>query len=207
MNNRWNKFIYRIGSTIYDRLFNAGNFLKARKQLFSNDLLGNEQQCILFVGVGTGADLEQLDTTKYDITAIDYSEAMLNKAKDKFKHSSIQFLIMDAQEMKFPDKQFDLVVASLILSVVPNDEICFKEIIRVLKPGGRILIFDKFAPEGNKLPLLKRILRPVIQVLGTDIGRNFEALYKPHREILSIQEDRPLLFNGMYRKIILQKNS
>ena len=85
MNNRWNKFIYKIGSTIYDRLFNSGSFLKARKQLFSEDVLGKEHQRILFVGVGTGADLELINTEKYDITAIDYSEAMLSKARTNFK--------------------------------------------------------------------------------------------------------------------------
>ena len=47
--------------------------------------------------------------------------------------------------MSFADESFDYIVASLILSVVPNENKCFEEMIRVLKKDGRILIFDKFA--------------------------------------------------------------
>ncbi|XXM72431.1 class I SAM-dependent methyltransferase [Lysinibacillus sphaericus] len=206
MNNHWNKFIYRLGSGIYDKLFNSGLFLKARKQIFSDVIFKGYGQKILFVGVGTGADLELLDIEKIDITAIDYSEAMLQRAREKFNSSPIEFLKMDAQDMAFKDDQFDLVVASLILSVVPDENRCFREIVRVLKPDGRIVIFDKFSPKGNKLPLYKKLHRPVIGVLGTDIGRNFEKLVEPHEETLYILEDRPILFKGMYRKIVLLKS-
>ncbi|MBT2690582.1 class I SAM-dependent methyltransferase [Bacillus sp. ISL-47] len=205
MNKSWNKFIYKLGSVVYDKFFNSGKFLKARKQIFREGIFEGEHQSILFVGVGTGADLELIDTNKFDITAIDYSYAMLNKARAKFKSTSIKFLNMDAQEMAFPANHFDLVVASLILSVVPDEDKCMKEIVRVLKPNGKILIFDKFSPKGKKLPIFKKFLRPFIQVLGTDIGRDFERLYENHNENLSIKENSPILFNGMYRKIVLFK--
>jgi phosphatidylethanolamine/phosphatidyl-N-methylethanolamine N-methyltransferase len=207
MNNHWNKFIYKLGSGFYDQLFNSGLFLKARKQIFSDSIFKVEGQRILFVGVGTGADLELLDIDKFDITAIDYSEAMLQKAREKFNQSSIEFLKMDAQDIGFADAHFDLVVASLIMSVVPDENRCFREIVRVLKPDGKIIIFDKFSSKGNKLPLYKKILRPVIGVLGTDIGRDFEKVVEPHKDDLSIMEDRPILFKGMYRKIVLLKSS
>lgn len=206
MNNPWNKFIYRLGSGLYDQLFNSGLFLKARKQIISDGIFKDEGQKILFVGVGTGADLELVDFDKFDITAIDYSEAMLQKAREKFNHSTIEFLKMDAQDMAFADDQFDLVVASLILSVVPDENRCFGEIVRVLKPDGKIVIFDKFSPKGNKLPIYKKLLRPVIRVLGTDIGRNFEKLVEPHKDYVTILEDRSILFKDMYRKIVLLKS-
>ncbi|MGG7620692.1 class I SAM-dependent methyltransferase [Bacillus coreaensis] len=205
MNNRWNKMIYKLWGNVYDQFFNSGKFLKARKQIFGKGIFEGDHQSILFVGVGTGADLELIDLNKFDITGIDYSKAMLDKAREKFKNSSVEFLNMDAQNMDFPDHQFDLVVASLILSVVPDEDKCLKEMERVLKPNGEILIFDKFSPKGKKLSILKRVLRPVIQLLGTDIGRDFEKLYENHNENLSIKEDIPILFNGMYRKIVLLK--
>jgi phosphatidylethanolamine/phosphatidyl-N-methylethanolamine N-methyltransferase len=206
MNNHWNKFIYKLGSGFYDQLFNSGLFLKARKEIFSDGIFKEEGQKILFVGVGTGADLELLDIDKFDITAIDYSEAMLQKAREKFNHSAIRFLKMDAQDMAFEDGQFDLVVASLILSVVPDENRCFREVVRVLKPDGKIIIFDKFSPKGEKPPLYKKLLRPIIGVLGTDIGRDFEKMVEPLMEVLSIMEDRPILFKGMYRKIVLKSS-
>ncbi|MEI5906746.1 class I SAM-dependent methyltransferase [Bacillus spongiae] len=204
MNNRWNKVIYKFGSVVYDKFFNTGKFLEARKRIFRDSIFKSEDK-ILFVGVGTGADLELINHKELTIIAIDYSNDMLDKARAKFKGSGIEFFNMDAQEMDFSDNQFDLVVASLILTVVPDADKCMEEMARVLKPQGKIMIFDKFAPKDKNLAFLKQILRPIIQVFGTDIGRNFETMYENQKEKLSIEEDLPILFNGMYRKIVLRK--
>lgn len=206
MNNKWNKVIYKLWSPVYDSIFNAGYFLKARQKVFQ-DMAFIPQQRILVVGVGTGADLQLINHLDLNITAIDYSQDMLAKAKEKFSNSSIVFMEMDAQEMTFKTNQFDLVIGSLILSVVPNPDRCLKEMERVLKPGGAILIFDKFLPAEHHLSLSKKILRPVIKALGTDIGLNFEKLFAKNNEQLMLQEDFPIMFNGMYRKILLRKQA
>ncbi|RUL53545.1 class I SAM-dependent methyltransferase [Lysinibacillus antri] len=203
MNNKWNRFIYKIGSPIYDKFFNSGIFLKARKQVFET-IPFEKQQKILFVGVGTGADLELMDHKTLDITAIDYSPDMLAKAQNKFKGSQIQFIVMDAQQMDFENETFDYVVASLILSVVPDATQCFQEMSRVLKQDGKIIIFDKFAPKNKQLSLPKRVVRPIISTLGTDIGRSFEEII-PQQNQVKIEEDSPVMLGGMYRKIIVEK--
>lgn len=204
MNNRWNEIIYKLWSPIYDKFFNSGNFLEAREKIFQGEkFVGNQN--ILFVGVGTGADLELIKHKELNITAIDYSNEMLEKAKVKFKDSSIKFFKMDAQDMSFKDNQFDVVVGSLVLSVVPDADKCAKEMIRVLKPKGKIIIFDKFHPKGKNLSPLKKTIRPLIRLLGTDIGVNFETLYEKNKEVLSVKEDTPIMFNGMYRKIVIKK--
>lgn len=204
MNNSWNKVIYKIGSPIYDKFFNSGIFLNARKQILQSIPFSGEQK-ILFVGVGTGADLELINYSDLDITAIDYSPDMLGKAKTKFKDSTIKFLEMDAQNMVFENELFDYVIASLILSVVPDANKCFQEISRVLKHEGKIIIFDKFAPKNKKLSLPKVLLRPIISVLGTDIGRSFEEIIPENNKSLKVDEDSPVMMNGMYRKIIIAK--
>ncbi|MGE7621465.1 class I SAM-dependent methyltransferase [Viridibacillus sp. NPDC096237] len=204
MNNYWNKFIYKIGSPFYDKFFNSGNFLIARKKVFQTISFDSKQK-ILIVGVGTGADLDLINSSDLDITAIDYSPDMLGKAKTKFKDSKIKFLEMDAQNMVFGDESFDYVVASLILSVVPDANKCFQEISRVLKYEGKIIIFDKFTPKNKKLSLPKVLLRPIIRVLGTDIGRSFEELIPKNNKCMKVEEDTPIMMNGMYRKIIIAK--
>lgn len=191
MNNQWNKVIYKIWSPIYDKIFNSGIFLNARKQIFQKIPLNNGQK-ILFVGVGTGADLELMNHSHLDITAIDFSPHMLQKARSKFKNSSIKFFEMDAQDMIFENKSFDYVVGSLILSVVPNPDKCMQEMIRVLKQEGKIIIFDKFAPKNGQLSLPKKLLKPFIRVLGTDIGLNFEEMYLRNNNNLKIDEDEPI---------------
>ena len=207
MNKSWNALIYKAWSPVYDKVFDSGPFLTARKTLFDNNSQHYWQtgQDILFVGVGTGADLAHIDHETVNITAIDYSEAMLNQARQKFAHTDIQFLPMDAQQLSFKDNRFDVVVASLILSVVPDADACFAQMLRVLKPDGRIIIFDKFLPKNGKLSVLKRAVRPVIGLLGTDIGVSFEAIQQKHQDHTVVIEDKPLLFGGMYRKIIVRK--
>lgn len=204
MNNRWNRFIYKIWSPIYDSFFNRGPFLKARKTIFSNIPFQSGDK-VLFVGVGTGADIEQIPLSELNITAIDYSEDMLHKAKQKFPNSSISFIQMDAGELDFPNDTFDYVIGSLILSVVPNGQKALKEMVRVTKKDGHVLIFDKFTPKGKNASIRLKIMRNVIKFLGTDIGRSFEELYKPSKNDAAVVNDEDIMFKGMYRKILLQK--
>lgn len=188
---------------MYDKFFNSGMFLNARKQIFS-EIQFDKKQKILFVGVGTGADLELINHADSDITAIDYSPDMLGKAKKKFKNTNIHFLEMDAQQMEFNNESFDYVVASLILSVVPDANKCLQEMERVLKPEGKIILFDKFVPKNKQLSVAKMLLRPIISVLGTDIGRSFEEIILATNN-LKVEEDEAIMLDGMYRKIIISK--
>ena len=205
MNNTWNQIIYKIWSPFYDQFFNKGMFLKARKEVFK-DIDFKQGQKILFVGCGTGIDIEYIPLHNLDITAIDFSNDMLDKAKHRFHDTNITFLQMDAQNLTFPNETFDIVIASLLLSVVPDPNKCMEEIIRVAKAQGKIVIFDKFAPENQELSLIKKIVRPLISILGTDIGLRFGKLVKPFAKELSIQLDSPIMLNGMYRKIVGIKN-
>lgn len=205
MNNEWNKIIYKIGAPFYDRFFNTGSFLKARRRVFEELSLRQDQQ-ILFVGVGTGADLDFFHTTGIKITAIDISASMLALARAKVNHEmNITFIEMDAQKLQFPEQSFDIVVANLILSVVPDTNQCMAEIVKVTKPRGTIVIFDKFEPDKGKPSLFKKLFRPLISLLGTDIGRNFQSIVQPYNNKLQIKQNTPVLLNGMYRKIILDK--
>lgn len=204
MSEKWNRFIYRMWAPIYDTFFNTGYFLRARKKVFQ-DTAFSPQQKILFVGVGTGVDLELIDLDGLDIVAIDYSPDMLDQARKKFRHTTVRFIEMDAQEMDFENSQFDVVIGSLILSVVPHAEKGFQEMERVLKPGGKLIVFVKFLHSEKELSLPKKLIRPIIKLLGTDIGLSFEKLYDNSGSSLLLKEDISIMFKGMYRKIVLVK--
>lgn len=178
-------------------------FYRARKKVFQDVHFTSEQR-ILFVGVGTGADLAFIPH-EVNVTAIDYSSEMLQKAKDKYKNPSITFQQMDAQQLTFSSLSFDVVVASLILSVVPDAEQALKEMTRVVKPKGTILIFDKFETKKKSAAFPKKIFRPFVKLLGTDIGLSFEHMFEASRANLILKENSSVMLKGMYRKIILQK--
>jgi tRNA G37 N-methylase Trm5 len=196
LNNSWNKVIYKFWSPVYDKIFNSHLFLDARKRMFE-ELDFHDHAKVLFVGVGTGADLELIKNLDLEITAIDLSADMLKKAMEKFDDASINFLEMDAQHMEFANESFDYIVGSLVLSVVPDANECLRE--------GKIILFDKFISKDERLSLPKKLLRPIIRFLGTDIGLRFEDLFSGHGDIMEIEEDRPIMLNGMYRKIIISK--
>lgn len=202
MNNRWNAFIYKCWAPIYDFFFNRGLFYAARKKVFEHIPVA-EGSKILFVGVGTGADLAFFPLDKTRVVAIDYSFDMLQKAKRKYPH--IELLQMDAQALSFPDHSFDMIVASLIVSVVPNPEKALLEMVRVTKKSGHILIFDKFVPRHKKLSIAKKIIRPFIKLLGTDIGVSFEKIYESVKHECHVIEDTDVMMQGIYRKIVLEK--
>ncbi|MEW8970332.1 MAG: methyltransferase domain-containing protein [Mesobacillus sp.] len=204
MNNSWNKLIYKGWAPIYDRFFNAGPFSKARDILF-NEIQFRPGDRVLFVGVGTGADIERLPYDQLEITAIDYSEDMLQRAKDKFRDSSITFLKMDAQQLEFDDSSFDYVIGSLILSVVPDSKKAFGEMIRVCRREGLVVIFDKFAQPGKELSFVKKAFRNVIKLLGTDIGVSFEEISSTETARVKRISDEGVMFGDMYRRILLEK--
>ncbi|MGE6717313.1 class I SAM-dependent methyltransferase [Peribacillus frigoritolerans] len=149
--------------------------------------------------------MELIKNLDLEITAIDLSADMLKKAMRKFDDASISFLEMDAQHMEFANESFDYVVGSLVLSVVPDANECLREMIRVVKGEGKIILFDKFISKDERLSVPKKLLRPIIRFLGTDIGLRFEDLFSGHEKNMEIEEDRPIMLNGMYRKIIISK--
>ncbi|MFD0713269.1 class I SAM-dependent methyltransferase [Paenibacillus sp. GCM10027626] len=204
MNNQWNKLIYKAWAPIYDRLFDSSRFRRARERVFQKAGIRDGSR-LLLVGVGTGADLQFLTGLNLKITAIDLSKDMIAQARSKAGTQDIQFLEMDAQQLAFSDHQFDVVIANLILSVVPDANQCFDEIVRVTREDGQIIIMDKFAPQSGKLPLGKALLRPIISLFGTDIGRSFEQIISRHPERIHVEHDEGVMLGGMYRGILLKK--
>ncbi|AKG35601.1 class I SAM-dependent methyltransferase [Paenibacillus durus] len=204
MNNQWNRLVYKAWSPVYDIFFNSPPFRSARKRIFQKAKIKKGSR-VLLVGVGTGADLSYLLGLNIKISAVDLSKEMLAQARKKDPSNEVDFLEMDAQRLSFPEGHFDAVIANLILSVVPDAGKCFSEMVRVTKHGGQIIIMDKFASRSGKLPKPMVFLRPIIAVMGTDIGRSFEQISSPYQNHFTIQIDEGVMLGGMYRGILLQK--
>lgn len=113
--------------------------------------------------------------------------------------------VMDGQALKLPDASFDVVLLHLIIAVIPDPVRCMGEVARVLRPGGRAVIFDKFIPDGAKPNLGMQLLQPVIRFLGTEITRRLgpiltpAALRRVHQEAAG--------FRGLYQIVVCEKVS
>ncbi len=201
MTNRWNQLVYRLWSPIYDggseRLFGPGR--KRAMELVS--LRAGDEVCL--VGVGTGSDLIYLPEGVRAV-GVDLSEAMLAQAKKKLPIAGcdIELRVGDAQVLPFADESFDAVILNLILSVVPDPALCMSEAIRVLRPDGRIVVFDKFLPDGSRPSLGRRLSNAFSTLLGTDINRRFGDIIEGLP--CDLVHDEPSILGGMYRVVLLR---
>lgn len=204
MTNHWNQVIYRLWAPIYDstvnRLFEPGR----KRAMGLLNLQPGER--VLLVGVGTGADLPLLPRG-VEATGVDISPEMLAKAYLKLDRcsASIKLIQGDAQTLLVEELSFDAVVLNLILSVIPDGRACLQSALRALKPGGRVVIFDKFLPEGRRPSLVRRFFNHFSTVLGTDINRQLSDLILGSS--CTLIRDEPSIGGGMYRVILLRKNS
>jgi len=97
---------------------------------------------VLEIATGTGIIALSLSETLENITAIDFSEKMIAIARrkaEKIRNEKIQFEVQDACNMNFQDNQFDVVIISNALHIMPDPERVLSEIKRVLKNDGRLI--------------------------------------------------------------------
>jgi ubiquinone/menaquinone biosynthesis C-methylase UbiE len=95
----------------------------------------------LEIGCGTGKNTEWLLEKTEHITAVDLSEEMLSKAKEKFESSRVEFKQADINsDWDFTGESFDLIVFSLVLEHIENLDHIFKEAYKKLNDGGHIYI-------------------------------------------------------------------
>lgn len=201
MHNRRNLEIYQRWTPVYDLVFQP-LFADARRQLIAA-IAPQPGEKWLIPGVGTGQDLPAFPPN-VEVVASDLSAAMLTKALTKYAASQPLFHLGDAQYLPFANASFDGVLLNLILSVVPDGALAFRESWRVLKPGGRMGIFDKFLPEGQVINGARRVMGHLIEMLGTDPNRRFAELIDGIDDI-EIVDQQPSLLAGQYQMIRLYK--
>ena len=128
---------------------------------------------ILEVGVGTGKNFPYYPATA-EITAIDFSERMLQRAKDKAAAQQVRVDLkqMDVQNLEYADNMFDTVVASFVFCSVPDPVRGLKEIERVCKPAGKVVLLEHVLSANRILGWLMNLVNPlVVRMMGANINR------------------------------------
>ena len=157
---------------------------------------------VLLSGAGTGLDLPLLPQL-HRYTALDFNAAMLVRAKSRGEKLEVDFMLGDSMSLPFADASFDHVVLHLIVAVVSEPRRCLSEAARVLKPGGTIILFDKFLQPQQRAPL-RRLLTPLTRRFATRMDVVFEEVLHAAPE-LEIVSDEPMLGRGWFRGIVLRK--
>ena len=164
--------VYSNYAVVYDRVF--GRVFQASRETVVRNLKVDPGERVLEVGVGTGLCLP-LYPPHCDITAIDLSDAMLEKAAERVKElglSNVKLMLMDAGEMDFADSSFDVVIAAYVVTAVPDYRKLMKEMVRVSKPGGRLILLNHFTQDSPIIAAVEKAISPICARIGfrTDLS-------------------------------------
>lgn len=165
---------YQRYAPVYDVLF--GRVFEPGRRRVIETLACTAGDCVLEVGVGTGLSLPHYPATAR-ITGIDLSPHMLARARARVRRHrlhNVELHAMDAQALDFPDASFDKVVALYVASVVPDAAAMMRELRRVCRPGGQIVVVNHFSHDRGWPRALERRLSPLGGLLGFEPNFPFE---------------------------------
>lgn len=157
---------YRRWAPIYDYTF--GRIAREGRR-HAVELINEGDGRVLEVGVGTGLSLPDYDR-RLEIVGIDLSPDMLEKARERVASEALGNVTglheMDAADLKFPDAAFDTVVAMYVMTVVPEPEVVMRELARVTKPGGQVLLVNHFSQREGVRGWVERRMAPFADKIG-----------------------------------------
>jgi len=157
---------YRRWAPVYDNTFGRVT-TEGRRQAVQ--MVNTRRGRVLELGVGTGLSLADY-ARHLDIVGIDISPDMLERARQKVAAEGLDNVSglyeMDAATLEFPDNTFDTVVAMYVMTVVPDPVAVMREITRVCKPGGEVMLLNHFSEESGVRGWVERRMAPFATRLG-----------------------------------------
>ncbi len=155
---------------------------------------------VLEIGVGTGKNLAYYPENCSEVVGIDLSPGMLAKAKERAHEAKVPVKLyeMDAQNLEFADASFDTVVATCVFCSVPDPVKGLKEIKRVCKPGGKVILLEHVRSDNPLLGRIMDVLDPLtVRLMGPHINRrtvdnvkiaglNIKSIENQHTKIVKL---------------------
>ncbi|MFO1364300.1 MAG: methyltransferase domain-containing protein [Burkholderiales bacterium] len=190
---------YRLLAPVYDLAVRRAS--RAARAASLARLPAHAGARVLVAGIGTGLDVPHLPPGN-DYVGIDLTAAMLARVP---RRERLALVRGDALRLPFADRAFDFVVLHLIVAVVPEPARCLAETARVLRPGGRAFVLDKFLRPGERAPL-RRALNALSRHVATRLDVVFEDALAA-APLLAVESDLPVLAGGWFRSIALVRRA
>jgi phosphatidylethanolamine/phosphatidyl-N-methylethanolamine N-methyltransferase len=191
---------YRRWAPVYDHTFGK---IAAEGRKHTVEIINRSTGSVLEVGVGTGLSLPAYKRD-LEIVGIDLSPEMLEKARERIAELRLKNVTglheMDAGELTFESSMFDTVVAMYVMTVVPEPEKVMRELARVCKPGGQVVLVNHFSQEEGMRGWVERRMAPFGDKLGWrpvfDVDR---VMVCPELELIESRAIRPMGIFTMMR--------
>ncbi|NRG17584.1 class I SAM-dependent methyltransferase [Rhizobiales bacterium] len=136
---------YSRWAPFYDAVFTGPLYFGRRAAVREANHIGGT---VLEVGVGTGLSLPDY-REDVQVTGIDLSRDMLARAEERVRRKKLSNVAalraMDAADMDFPDGAFDVAAVMYVMTVVPDPAAVFRELERIVRPGGKVIVVNHFA--------------------------------------------------------------
>ena len=164
--------VYSSYAKVYDHIF--GKIFHDGREHAVRHLDLSPGDRVLEVGVGTGLALPFYPRS-CEIVGIDLSDGMLEKCRERlelYRLRHVKVMRMDAGAMEFEDNSFDAVMAAYVVTAVPDYRKVMVEMIRVCKPGGRIILLNHFSNGNPVIAAIEKMISPLCKQLGwrTDLS-------------------------------------
>ena len=132
--------------------------------------LGPKPRRVLELACGTGEVTRLLLSLGHEVTALDFSEAMLDVARKKHAGAkNLRFLLADAENPMEPDESYDAIICRHLVWTLTTPEHAFAEWYRMLRPDGMLLFFDGDWAAPTRLGrLASRAIAVLDRFIGTD---------------------------------------
>lgn len=193
----WNRARYNAFAPFYDWFVGRFGFLeRGRRRALELAAIGPGER-VLIVAAGTGLDLPWL-SPKAEVTAIDIAPAMLARlqARAAALGRRVCAARMDAARLAIAQASVDCVLLHLALAVVPDPFATMREVGRVLRPGGRVSVFDKFLPDEATASLPRRAADAVSRLVATELNRQLGPLLEAGG--LALRAREPVGMGGLF---------
>lgn len=162
----WNKIspVYDLFENVYNRKVYKGTGIKVAEFIDKND-------SVLECACGTGAITEEIAKKCRQVLATDFAEGMLKRASKKCrKYANTSFRQEDITDIKCEDESFDKVVAGNVIHLLPEPEKALNELLRVVRPGGKVIIPTYINMTGDSSGFAVKF----IEKLGAEFKRQFD---------------------------------